>query len=403
MKARIFHLVLMISFLSSLIVAGDKSEISVETGYIDVPNGKLYYEAAGSGEETIIFIHDGLVHNVVWDDQFFIFADKYKVVRYDRRGYGYSPNPETTYSNVEDLHQVFNYLKIDKAILIGMSAGGRLAMDFTIQYPIKVSSMILVGAVVSGFTYSNHFYTRGGRLTTEDYANSDKLLKYYILEDPYEIAPKNKDAKENLWEIMKDFPQNIDFTKNTLAVQPERPAVENLNEVEASTLIVIGEFDIPDVFIHAGAIESGIPYSEKVIIQDAGHLVPFEQPEMFNEQVSNFLMGADFFKVIRVKGVKEAVDIFNLKRKDNNEWVPFTEVRMNALGYQYLQSGKVLEAIELFKLNVEAYSESFNVYDSLGEAYMNNGDMEFAIENYERSLELNSDNVNAIEMLKTLK
>ncbi len=64
---------------------------------------------------------------------------------------------------------------------------------------------------------------------------------------------------------------------------------------------------------------------------------------------------------------------------------------------------KVKEAIEVFKLNVEAYPQSANVYDSLGQAYMVNGDKELAIRNYQRAVELNAQNTNAIEMLKKLR
>ena len=59
-------------------------------------------------------------------------------------------------------------------------------------------------------------------------------------------------------------------------------------------------------------------------------------------------------------------------------------------------------AIEIFKLNVEAYPQCWNVYHSLGEAYMRHGEKEFAIQNYEKSLELNPQNTNAAEMLKKL-
>jgi cytochrome c-type biogenesis protein CcmH/NrfG len=64
---------------------------------------------------------------------------------------------------------------------------------------------------------------------------------------------------------------------------------------------------------------------------------------------------------------------------------------------------KVREAIEILKLNVEAYPQSANVYDSLGQAYMTNGDKELAIRNYRRAVELNPQNTNAIEMLKKLR
>jgi tetratricopeptide (TPR) repeat protein len=284
-----------------------------------------------------------------------------------------------------------------------MSAGGGLVIDFAIRYPDKVSSIVVVGAVVGGFSYSDHFLTRGGRLEAADYADKDKLLEYFVKEDPYEIAPQNQSVKEKLWTLMKDYPQNIDFSKNRLVEIPKRKAIDNLNVIQIPALIVIGEFDIPDVFVHAGAIEFGIKNAQKIIIQNAGHLVPLEQPELFNEQVLNFLNGAAFFQILNTEGVVKAVEMFNKKRKKDNNWIPFTEIKMNTLGYQQLRSGNTRDAIELFKLNVIAYPESANVYDSIGEAYMVNGDKELAIKNYNKSLELDPENTNAVEMLKKLK
>jgi tetratricopeptide (TPR) repeat protein len=83
--------------------------------------------------------------------------------------------------------------------------------------------------------------------------------------------------------------------------------------------------------------------------------------------------------------------------------VDFSESELNNLGYQLLGIKKIQAAIEIFKLNVEAYPESFNVYDSLGEAYMVNGDDTLAIQNYKKSLVLNPQNTNAEQMLKNIK
>ncbi len=73
------------------------------------------------------------------------------------------------------------------------------------------------------------------------------------------------------------------------------------------------------------------------------------------------------------------------------------------LGYQLMQVGKTAEAIEIFKLNAEAYPQSANVYDSLGEACLISGQKELARINYKKAVELNPKNVNAIEVLKTLE
>ena len=76
---------------------------------------------------------------------------------------------------------------------------------------------------------------------------------------------------------------------------------------------------------------------------------------------------------------------------------------LNALGYQLMGGDNLIDAVNVFELNVELYPESSNVYDSLAEAYMNRGELKLAIEYYNRSLELNPNNNNAIKMLKQLK
>jgi hypothetical protein len=88
-----------------------------------------------------------------------------------------------------------------------------------------------------------------------------------------------------------------------------------------------------------------------------------------------------FFEILQNKSVQAAIDYYHEFKKNNPSILLFTESQMNALGYEYLYSGKVKEAIALFQLNVEAYPEAWNVYDSLGEAYMESGQYELAILN----------------------
>jgi tetratricopeptide (TPR) repeat protein len=80
----------------------------------------------------------------------------------------------------------------------------------------------------------------------------------------------------------------------------------------------------------------------------------------------------------------------------------FGEGQLNQLGYQLLGMKRVKDAIEIFKLNVEAYPASFNPCDSLAEAYSADGQTDLAIKNYKKSLELNPQNANAAEKLKKL-
>lgn len=260
------------------------------SGFIKVESGKLYYEIAGAGD-NIILIHDGLVHHEVWDAQFVFFSQNYSVIRYDRRGYGKSPISDTAFSSEEDLYKVFLQLKIESAILFGISAGGALAIDFTLKYPKKVRAMVLAGAVVSGYPITPYTFSRGGRINLNDIINDqEKMIQYFGWDDPYEVYPGNIKAKERLLELLKKYPENVDLiSKRKFEKKPEREAFGNLAEIKVPVLILTGEFDIPDVHAHAGVIEAGIENSKRAIVMKSGHLIPLEQPEIFNELSLEFL------------------------------------------------------------------------------------------------------------------
>jgi peptidylprolyl isomerase len=108
-------------------------------------------------------------------------------------------------------------------------------------------------------------------------------------------------------------------------------------------------------------------------------------------------------EVCMEKNVQTAIEVYyNLKDEYENKY-NFKENELNTLGYRLLQTGHTKDAIEIFKLNVEQFPKSSNVYDSLGEGYMNDGNTKLAIKNYEKSLKLNPDNENATKMLEKLK
>lgn len=102
-------------------------------------------------------------------------------------------------------------------------------------------------------------------------------------------------------------------------------------------------------------------------------------------------------------GVEKGKERYYSEKVKNPGTKQFEENTFNNLGYSLMSKGRITDAIEVFKLNVDAYPESYNVFDSLGEAYMNAGNKEEAIKNYEKSLELNPKNDNAVQMLKKLK
>jgi len=108
-------------------------------------------------------------------------------------------------------------------------------------------------------------------------------------------------------------------------------------------------------------------------------------------------------RTLEQQGLEAAVRQYHELKASQPAAYDFSEEALNYLGYELLGKKKIKEAVEIFKLNVEAYSQSANAYDSLGEAYMNDGDKQRAVENYEKSLQLDPKNTGAIEKLKQLK
>jgi tetratricopeptide (TPR) repeat protein len=111
---------------------------------------------------------------------------------------------------------------------------------------------------------------------------------------------------------------------------------------------------------------------------------------------------AELYDAMVTGGIEAALDVYRRLEDLDRGSHAFTEGGLNRLGYELLRIGESAEAIEIFKLNIQAFPSSFNVYDSLGEAYMTHGDYELAVENYVKSLELNPQNGNAEEKLEEL-
>lgn len=271
-----------------LILCGITMAGTEASGYIPLDGDSIYYEVSGSGP-ALVLIHDGMVDSQIWKDQVAYFSKKYRVVTYDRRGYGKSSAATGSSTRLDALTALFNYLKIEKAAVIGMSAGGRLAINFTLVHPEKVSSLMLVGAVVQGFPYTEHFRRRGRHLP-ENLRDDKDIETYYINDDPYEMYKENKATKERVAHFLEARPRKGHGAESGFPAG--KSAVERLGEISVPTLILVGEYDIPDVHAHAGAINAGIKDSIRKIVYNSGHLIPVEQPEEFNKIVDEFLNGA---------------------------------------------------------------------------------------------------------------
>jgi len=107
-------------------------------------------------------------------------------------------------------------------------------------------------------------------------------------------------------------------------------------------------------------------------------------------------------KIVERDGIDSAAEAHAELKKSNADDYDFSESELNELGYLYLNDGRTMEALAIFRINAEAYPDSWVVYDSYGEALLKNGEKQEAIDKYMKSIELNPENSTGIELLKEL-
>jgi 3-oxoadipate enol-lactonase len=254
--------------------------------FVSVPGSRLHYEECGRGAEAVVLIHDGVVNSAVWDDVWPAFCRRFHTIRYDRRGFGRSPTATEWHSETDDLSAVLRQAGVTRATLVGSSHGGEVSIDFTLAHPELVRRLVLVGAVVGGFPYTEHFIARV-------VANFDLLGKgdvpgglRAIANDRYVIAPGNDAARKKLLDLLTANPHDV--THPNRIITP-KPALPRLGEIRVPTLLLVGDADIPDVHAHAGAIEAGIPGARRIVVRGVGHLMYLEKPEEFARRVIGFI------------------------------------------------------------------------------------------------------------------
>ncbi len=254
--------------------------------FLEVENGKIYYEECGTGNEAVVLVHDGVVHSAVWDDVWPAFCKDFHTIRYDRRGYGRSPVATGWYTETDDLFALLKHLNVHHAMVVGSSHGGELSIEFTLEHASLVEQLVLVGAVVHGYPYSDHFMNRGEATWAPPEKNNLTAAIAKIADDKYLTAADHPAARHKIRDLLTAAPQ--DFTHNDMA-RDEPSSLPRLHEIHVPTLILVGDADIPDVHAHAGAIETGIPNSRRIVVSDAGHLMYLEKPEEFSRIVLGFL------------------------------------------------------------------------------------------------------------------
>lgn len=288
------------SFLSSPVISYIVRDIyrqgeykdSVKTGYINLPDAKIYYEEKGEGE-PLIFIHGHSFDCTEWDKQFFEFSKTYRSIRYDCRGYGRSTDPTAgkDFMHINDLIALMDSLEVEKAHLVRLSMGGFMTADAITLHQDRLLSATLASGDIFPIEGPSTPWTREGidkrheeiEAMKQSGLFNQKLDWYHGLVSG---GGNNIDkAKNDIWNMIYRWRQ-----WQPLNIEPRL-----VLRLDAVDIIKDANINIP-IMILTGDVDKErenrlmelIPSAKQVIIPNAEHVSNMENPEAFNGELHFF-------------------------------------------------------------------------------------------------------------------
>jgi pimeloyl-ACP methyl ester carboxylesterase len=270
--------------------------INTTTGYAEVNGARLYYETIGSGL-PVVFVHAGIADHRMWGPQVAPFAERYRVICYDMRGYGQSAMVPGDFAHRDDLVGLLDHLAVERGCLVGCSMGGSTAIDFAVEHPDRLAALVMVDSRARGLDI-------GAEPTGEpEWEEIVAAFKAGDLERVARLDVKSWVAGptrtlDQIDPAIGDLVYEMDLIalrNEKLALGADRPldppAGQRLADLKAPLLVLVGDRDNPDELLAGEALVKAVPGAQHAIIAGAAHLPGLEKPAEFNRIVLDFLQG----------------------------------------------------------------------------------------------------------------
>lgn len=260
----------------------------------EINGAELNYEVAGEGP-AVVLVHEGVCDLRMWDELFGVLADDFTVLRYDLRGYGESTLPPGPFSQNGDLLALLDHTGIERAALVGVSYGGRVALDTVFVAPERITGLVLAATALSGHEWSASVREFGDEeerlLDAGDIDGATDLNVRLWVDGPNRGPdPVRAEVRERVREMQRRaFEIQVPAYEAQPPPGPEDSVALRLSEVRAPVLVVVGDADVPDFVQIAATLEAELPNARKVVLEDTAHTIPLERPDEFRELVLGFL------------------------------------------------------------------------------------------------------------------
>jgi len=236
----------------------------------------IHHEAHGQGS-PILLTHGFGATSRMWDEQIEEFTDRYRLILWDLPGHGESgppPLPMAQYSPAGDMLTILDASEVERAVLIGLGAGGLLSLRFWRSYPERVRALVLIGTM-PGLRSGMARRLWNGQV--EELAAAVERGGLDALEGGAEVDPR-----------LHPSPQGIASAARAMLTQNDDGALPWLSEIDIPVLILVGSEDKPNLSA-AEHMARTIPDARKIVIPRANHAANMHKPDAVNAAIRDFL------------------------------------------------------------------------------------------------------------------
>jgi pimeloyl-ACP methyl ester carboxylesterase len=262
------------------------------TRFVTLQGAPLYYETRGDGP-PVLLIHAGVADSRMWDAQWETLSADYRLIRFDMRGWGRSTPLDGTFTHHDDVRLLLDHLGIASAHVVGVSFGGRVALDFALAYPERVRSLILGAPSVGGSEAAPEVEAFGeqedGYLEAGDLAAATQLNVDFWVIGPVRAADEVDAAVRESVYAMQQAAFEIVLPSNFEPRGLKPPAIGRLGEIRVPTLVLVGDADQPSAIEMARRAAAEIPGAQLIVRPNVGHMVTMERPLEADAHISTFL------------------------------------------------------------------------------------------------------------------
>ncbi|MBI1187013.1 MAG: alpha/beta fold hydrolase [Alphaproteobacteria bacterium] len=257
--------------------------------HIDVDGGALYCAHAGdphAAAPALILLHGWTLDHRMWGPQVAAFARERLVLAPDRRGFGRSSAPPDLAREADDVAALLDAFERARAVILGMSQAGRVALDFALRFPDRVSALVLQGAPASRVTPGPDAVEMIPIVEYAQLARAGRLDEMKRLWGAHPLMhATTPEAAATAGQILADYAgRDLGAAPSLRDSDPQ-----HLAAITAPALVIAGEHDTPWRRRAADALAASLPHAQRVAIAGGGHLCNLDRAPAFNAALGAFL------------------------------------------------------------------------------------------------------------------